>query len=40
MARLTETAANQNTADAAIGNRTLTVNPTHMANDETNEGPR
>jgi len=36
-ALLTETATNPNTADAAIGNRTLTINPTHMANDETND---
>jgi hypothetical protein len=35
VARLTETAVNQNTADAAIGKRTLTSLPTHMANDET-----
>jgi hypothetical protein len=40
VAMLTETAVNENTADAVIGNRTLTVNPTHMANDETNDGPR
>lgn len=35
VAMLTETAANDNTADAAIGKRTLTANPTHMAVDET-----
>jgi hypothetical protein len=35
MAELTETATNENTADAAIGKRTLTTNPTHMAVDET-----
>ena len=35
VAQLTETATNENTADAAIGKRTLTVNPTHMAVDET-----
>ena len=34
-AELTETATNPNTADAAIGKRTLTSFPTHMANDET-----
>lgn len=36
-AQLTETATNKATADAAIGKRTLTVAPTHMANDETPE---
>lgn len=35
VAELTETATNPNTADAAIGKRTLTSLPTHMANDET-----
>jgi hypothetical protein len=35
IAELTETATNPNTADAAIGKRTLTVSPTHMAVDET-----
>lgn len=35
MAELTETATNENTADAAIGKRTLTASPTHMAVDET-----
>lgn len=35
VAMLTETASNKSTADAAIGKRTLTSFPTHMANDET-----
>ena len=35
LAELTETATNPNTADAAIGKRTLTISPTHMAPDET-----
>jgi hypothetical protein len=35
-ANLTETATNDNTADAVVGRRTLTINPTHMAVNETN----
>jgi hypothetical protein len=35
VAQLTETATNENTADAAIGKRTLTADPTHMAVNET-----
>lgn len=34
-ATLTETATNNATADAAVGKRTLVVEPTHAANDET-----
>ena len=37
-ATLTETATNNATADAAVGKRTLTIEPTHAANDETTAG--
>ena len=36
VATLTETVTNDATADAVIGRRTLTINPTHMAPNETN----